>query len=82
MNYLEGLYNEYPWIKDNMKTHNFKKNDYNYNDLEDDLARYTCIKCNYLAVDIFWSGNKNYCIDVTKAKPITCNEAIIKNIIE
>ena len=72
--FLESLYITYnnEVIEINMKTHDFYRNKYK----EYNLRGLTCSKCGYLAVDIFWMNGENI------IKPITCDEAIIKRIIE
>lgn len=44
------------------------------------LSNFKCKKCKYDATYIFWQRNKSY--DVILANPYSCDELIIKNIIE
>ena len=60
-------------VFDRLSTHSFKRNNYT----EENLRGFNCVKCGGLAVDIFY-GDKKY----DKIKPYTCEEYIIKSIIE
>lgn len=62
----------------NMLTHNFIE----YDECDIGLNRFICTKCSMTALDIFWNGVDDDCIDLTKVYQLTCNEAIIKGIIE
>lgn len=87
-NYLDTMYDEHynDFIEVNMRTHDFEKVvgvDIRSN--KDNLASFKCKRCKMLAVDIFWAGSENNGLlpdQSTEAIPITCDEAIIKQIIE
>lgn len=57
---------------------------HNFIQIQDDrypgLSCFKCIKCKHNATYIFWERNHTY--DITNTKPYTCDEIIIKGIID
>lgn len=81
MSYIELICANFPSVKHNMSTHNFERND----KPKDNLTGYKCTRCNCSAYEIFWKTKNvdlNYKYDLNKVTALTCDEAIIKNIIE
>ncbi len=61
-----------------LATHDFT----NCTEIYGQMCKFIYRKCNFNSEDIFWGNIRPLSIDLNKAKPYSCNECIIKNIIE